>query len=491
MMPFESTTPSQSISRFAAAGWPVHAPAAVPAGVHVGPAQPSQGDRCRPGKRLLFISYAFPPTGGGGVQRSVKFAKFLPACGWEPTILTAANPSVPVTDDDLQREVDSQLRILRARTLEPGYRLKSQLGATSTNQRHSLRGWLRRVGMNLLQPDPQRLWNPAAYRMAKRELVGVRYDAVYVTGPPFSSFLLGCAIKQRFGLPLIVDFRDEWMLASEHLDNYSLGRFSRGRQTRMMKRVLQQADAVIATTQASLDEIIGYAHHCGARPAASCIYNGYDPDDLPSPDRVRAVQASGRHADRLTVVYTGTLWKLTDIEPLVKAVQRMSELAPSIANRLDLVLVGRRTAQQDKVVQQLKATPVSVQCHDYLPHRQSLELAAAADVLLLLLADQPGAGRVVPAKLFEYLALGKPILSISPRGETDQILRQHGRSNRFLPNQIEEIAHWLLARIPATQVRHRMDPPGNPALECFSRRSLTRQLATLLDQVVSPKVPSG
>ena len=173
-----------------------------------------------PLRRVLFISYAYPPTGGGGVQRSVKFTKYLPETRWRPTVLTAANPSVPVQDSDLSGDLDPETVVLRARTFEPSYAVKQKLVSTGKPSRVSLRSLVRQAGMSVLQPDPQVLWNPLAYRMASTALRQTPHEVIYVTGPPFSSFLLGRSLKRRFGLPLVLDFRDEWLLSSQYLDNH-------------------------------------------------------------------------------------------------------------------------------------------------------------------------------------------------------------------------------------------------------------------------------
>ncbi|QDV40941.1 hypothetical protein Enr13x_07790 [Stieleria neptunia] len=429
-------------------------------------------------RRMLLISYAYPPTGGGGVQRSVKFAKYLPRYDWRPTVLTAADPSVPVRDKDLSMELDPQTTVLRAKTLEPSYRTKQKLIATDDPSSISFKRWMkqcvRKAGMSLLQPDPQILWNPFAARLATQTLRQLPHDVVYVTGPPFSSFLLGRTLKRRFGLPLVLDFRDEWLLASQHFENHQRSGIAFRRQQVMLGKVLRAADAVVATTQASAEELAGQIQATGGRASVHCIYNGYDEDDLP------ALRPASNPSDRLRIVYTGTLWKLTDISPVVDALIQLAAADPDSASRIDLILAGRRTPHQDAIVAKLDATVVNVQRHDYLPHGQSLELAASADVLLLLLADEPGAERVVPAKLFEYLSLRKPILSVCGNGETASLIGQHGHSYRFSPDQTNRIAACLVTLlaerpVPSTGL--------DEDLSQFSRRRQTSQLAAVMDAV--------
>lgn len=434
-------------------------------------------------RRVLLISYAFPPTGGGGVQRAVKFAKYLPSCGWRPTILTVANPSVPVQDHDLAGELDPGTKIVRTRTWEPGYGVKTVLTEAGRGGQ-AVRRLLRQLSMHLLQPDPQVLWNPSAYREAVRILRTQSHDAIVVTGPPFSSFLLGCKLKKRFGIPLVLDFRDEWMLVGKYLENHQLSGLVYRRQHAMMQRALKAANAVVATTKASAAELASQCRKANSEATVSCIYNGFDPDDLSQLSETRVASS------KLRIVYTGTLWKLTDISPLVLALESLARISTDLASRVELIVAGRRTPPQDAVLERLSGTGVTVVRHDYLPHGESLKLAATADQLLLLLANEPGAERVVPAKLFEYIALQKPIFAINPDGETNELLRSYRQVNRFHPAEIERIACWLETQLARSSRRKsslpltsRIHVPAN-SLAQFSRPSLTRELADVLQRCV-------
>ena len=436
--------------------------------------------------RVLFISYAYPPTGGGGVQRSVKFTKYLPEFGWHPTVLTVANPSVPVLDEDLAEELRRETTILRARTLEPSYAAKQKLVTPGKPTRFSLRRLIKHAGMSMLQPDPQVLWNPFAYRAAKRELRRTPHQAIYATGPPFSSFLLGHALKRQFGLPLVLDFRDEWLLSSQYLENHA--RSDRGfrRQLAMFQKVLRSADAVIATTKASEAELARYLQQTASDATAHCLYNGYDEEDITPIIKKNLTDGAGQdragQSRRLRIVYTGTLWNLTDVTPLVSAMLQLAKQDPQTAKNIELIFAGRRTPDQDVILHRLDGTPIQLRLHDYLPHGESLRLAASADLLLLLLADSPGAERVVPAKMFEYMAIGKPILALCGEGETATLLQQHGYEDVFLPRETDKVCKWF-----AQKVQERPAPNiENPAtIGAFSRRELTKQLVRILESVAT------
>lgn len=429
-------------------------------------------------RRVLLISYQFPPTGGGGVQRAVKFAKYLPANGWHPTVLTVANPSVPVQDHDLEQDLDPAMTVVRARTWEPGYGVKTKL--TDAGHRGiTLRRLIRRLGMQVLQPDPQILWNPTAYRQAVAALRRQSHDAIVVTAPPFSSFLLGCRLKRKFRIPLVLDFRDEWMLVGKYMENHQMSRLAVRIQRLMMNRALRAADAVVTTTAASAAELRDCCRQASSTASVCCIYNGYDPDDF------SGLSYTPANSGKVRIVYTGTLWKLTDISPLVTALEAIGDRAPELAARVELIVAGRVTAEQNAQLDRLERTGVAVVRHQYLPHGESLRLAATADQLLLLLSDEPGAERVVPAKLFEYMALGRPILAICPDGESCDLLPRDANVNRFDPAEIEGITTWLERQLTG---RPGFDPPAvtpqPPAspdlLHRFARPRQTRQLADLL-----------
>lgn len=504
---------------------------------------------------MLYVSYAYPPVGGAGVQRSVKFTKYLPGYGWFPTVLTVANPSVPVLDHDLVDDIGPETTVVRARTWEPSYRLKRWLqpsgdhrsdpqrsimpesragselshvsesaarsGSTQTARsvgariRERAGSVVRGVVRAALHPDPQVLWNGVAFRRAVGVLREGGYHAIVVTGPPFSSFLLGRRLRRRFGLPLVLDFRDEWVLGQRYFENLRGGGWDEARHRRRLRQVLAAADGVVATTEGSRAELERACREVGGDAMTRCITNGFDPDDfrlLPEPPPPRLPYR---------LVYIGTLWTLTDVTPLVDAVWRLCEHEPDVASDLKLEFVGRRTAAQDAALDRLRGTGVGVRRDDYVPHAEALRRAAVADGLCLLLADRPGAERVVPGKVFEYLALRRPILGIVPAGETRRILDGGAGVALFGPEQTGSIVRWLGDQVrqrraeltngvngvngaigssgssgtsgtsgssgssgTASREFERAVDPGEAARSRHSRVTLTGELAGLLDELV-------
>ena len=447
-------------------------------------------------RRVLLIAYNFPPVGGAGVQRPVKWAKYLRRCGWEVTVLTTENPSVPVRDESLLADLPADVRVVRARTWEPDYRVKQSLvGATSTKRglltriKSAVKGLAKRVVKLALQPDPQVLWNPNALRAATAVLREQPHDAILVTAPAYSSFFIGAALKKKFGLPLILDYRDEWDLSGQYLENAQRDWFSRCVQHRMQRRLLRQADAVVATTQASTSNLAAKLADLKHPIPAVCIYNGFDAEDFGEGLKVTTPPSSPstfnpQPSTPFRLVYTGTLWNLTDIEPLIRAIESLSASQPELTRRLELVCVGRKTPEQQQVLERVRATTAQLEAIDYCAHSEVVERLNSADGVCLLLSDVPGAERVVPAKLFEYLAIRKEMLTIAPHGETADLARRFFPDGHFVPNDTAGIAAWLTERLSGVE-RSSRERPARQAIDEFSRESQTARLAELLDEVTA------
>lgn len=439
--------------------------------------------------RVLLITYTFPPVGGAGVQRVAKFAKFLPQCGWNVSVLTADNPSVPLFDESLLGDLPSNTVICRAKTWEPGYALKVKLASRGTSEpgaaglkpaRWSPTKWikagLRRLASFVLQPDPQILWKRNAVNSGLRLLAEMRHEVILVSGPPFSAFLIGHELSRRTGLPLVVDYRDEWDLSNRYWESKQLDRLSCTIQKRMQRSVLRSAAAVIATTQASTFALREACRRVGSRAQVECVYNGFDPDDFSSTiTSTQPVQSDGI----VRVVYLGTLWALTTIAPLVRAMTLLSQTEPETAAKIRLVVVGRRMPAEMQLLGQLRQLQLQVEEHDYVDHSEAVAIMSSADQLCVTLADVPGAERVLPAKVFEYLAARRPILAIAPRGELWDILQRFSESSAFEPTDVSGIAAYLRSLVASISKLTNLEIRPRAAQE-FERLSQTRRLAEIL-----------
>jgi hypothetical protein len=439
-------------------------------------------------KRVLFIAYQFPPVGGAGVQRAVKFVKYLPQFAWLPTVLTVANPSVPLFDNSFATDLSGPVTIRRAPTWEPSYSLKSLVSGGSErptpgagSARRLVRCMARQLTGMVLQPDPQILWVPGAIRHGLRALRETAHDAILVTAPPFSAFLAGASLSRRTGLPLVLDYRDEWDLTGAYWENRRVGLVSRRVQGYLQQRVVRAADALLATTRRSAESLEAIRAAAGGLARVTWIYNGFDAADFPA--RAEVPQPPG---SPYRLAYVGTLWNLTSVAPLVEAVRRLCGQSPDLAAHLELVFAGRRTGEQQAILNSLRGLPCRLVEHPYLDHHGSVELLHAADTLCVLLSDVPGAGRVVPAKVFEYMATKRPILAIGPPGEMGELLADYPQAHLCRPDNIEGICAYL-----AEAIRRRPEGTVPPStgwdVSRYGRRAQAQQLAQLLNSLLRPE----
>ena len=447
-------------------------------------------------RRLLLIAYNFPPVGGAGVQRPVKWVKYLRKFGWDVTVLTTENPSVPARDESLLADISDDVLVVRARTWEPDYRTKQGLVDKSNSSRpgffarvkSAVKGLMKRAAKLLLQPDPQVLWVPNAIKAGQQVLREFSHDVILVTAPAYSSFFIGTSLKRQFGLPLILDFRDEWDMSGQYLENAQRDLVSRVVQERMQRYVLKRANAVVATTMASTANLAEKLTRLNKSTTPSVtVYNGFDAEDFDADSRSEE-ESTNKTTFRL--VYTGTLWNLTTIKPLVDAVLRLNETSPELVSRLELVCVGRKTAEQTSTLERLRSTGCRLELIDYCEHSKALDWLRSTNAVCLLLSDVPGAERVVPAKLFEYLANRKDLLAIVPQGETAEIVRRYFPLGWMEPKNVDGIVTWLKSRLSdescgTTQL------PETADLEEYSRTTQTRRLVELLNELVPQPVRSA
>lgn len=449
-------------------------------------------------RRVLFVAYLFPPVGGVGVHRVTKFVKYLPQFGWESSVLTVSNPSVPLLDDSLLRDIPPSTIIRKAKTLEPGYALKNAVSASGGSSktpvsRFSPRGIVsglkglaksaaRAVGNTVLQPDSQILWRWNALNEGMKLLKDVPHDAIIATGPPFSSFLVGQTLARRTGLPLLLDYRDEWDISNAYWENKKQGRIANWIQKKMQRSVLRTANHVVATTPASTEAVEAIAREAGHPVPATCIYNGFDPDDFAGHASAAKKKDYGNGVEKFRLSFIGTLWNLNSIEPLVRAIESLAAEHPILLEHLELVLAGRRTADQEAFVDRLSGLPCSVTRLPFVSHSEAVEMMRSSDSLLMLNSDVPHAHRIINAKTFEYMAARRPSFVVAPAGDVWDILRDLPGTVLCEPSRVDDIARKLALAIEQHRCGVDFDDAYWP-IERFERRSLAGELAGLLDNV--------
>jgi glycosyltransferase involved in cell wall biosynthesis len=429
--------------------------------------------------RALVVSYVFPPTGGAGVARTLKLVKYLGSHGVRPTVLTAANPSVPVRDESLLRDVPAGLPIVRARSLEPAYAAKqagwTALGADGRrSMKRRIVGLATRVARQALVPDAQVLWQPAAELALGRRLLQRADDVVLISGPPFSSFLLALLARLRRGVGVVLDYRDEWSTIRQTLE--MSGSLPARAGAALEALVLRAAHVVTTATEAFRRNLL--ARFPFLRPErVVAIPNGYDPDDFPA-----ALPGPAPDADKLTVTYAGTVFRLTSARGFLGAVRRVHAEHPALARRLRVRFLGRIVETERASFEGTEA--LGVERAGYLPHAEIVAALAASHLNLCLLDEAPFVERIYPAKIFElmYLAArhGRPCLTLAPPGALAELVRAHQLGPVIAPRAEEEIAAFLVQALRDFCAGR---PPAAPAprdVERFDRRRLAGEFREVL-----------
>jgi glycosyltransferase involved in cell wall biosynthesis len=426
--------------------------------------------------RVLVVSYAFPPTGGAGVQRVLKLVKYLPEHGAEPTVLTVANPSAPVSDDSLLRDVPPGVVVERTRSLEPGYALKRAAWSASTGHNDgAVRALTRRaagVARNLLVPDPQILWQPSAQLAVARRLWRRLDDVVFVSGPPFSQFLLAPLTRLGRGTALVLDYRDEW---STYRESYEMTSALAARAGAALEpRLLAHAQAVTTATEAFRAELRARFPFLDPERVVA-IPNGYDPEDFAD-----TYAAPPRH--RFVATYAGTAFRLTSPRALLDAVRLLHARSPELGRQLELRFVGRVVDTEQAAFAGTER--LGVKCLGYLPHERVLGELAASHLTLCLLDEVPGAERIYPAKIFELMRLGRPCLVLAPPGALADLVQRHQAGELVGPRDVPAIAAALARRLRAFADGSYCLATGTHGVERYDRCRIAGEFAAVMRDAV-------
>ncbi|MFC3417675.1 glycosyltransferase family 4 protein [Algoriphagus hitonicola] len=423
-------------------------------------------------KRVLIITYYWPPSGGSGVQRWLKFAKYLPDFGWEPVIFTPENPDFDLKDPSLEKEVSPRLEVIKFPIWEP-YSIFGKLrGKKKSHPSRILeqreKSLLEKAGIwaraNLLVPDPRVFWVKPSVKFLLDLVENGQFQAVITTGPPHSIHLIGKALKEKTGINWLADFRDPWS-EWEFLDTLPMRNKIKEKHQELEQEVLGKADRILTisrTFQSDFERL--------SKRKIDLLTNGFDWDDLPRDFENRKQKKSDLH-----LVYTGVIDSIRNPIPLLKAFREEFVDTDQVVR---ISFVGKVSESVQGFVAQDSWLADRISFPGYVPHEKVFDFYANASGLLLILTDTKNAQGNIPGKVFEYLSTGIPILAIGdPKGDTSKILQETGAG--------EVIPHFdqVKMQVALRRICERKVTPANPELIAkFSRKNLTQQLAKILDE---------
>jgi glycosyltransferase involved in cell wall biosynthesis len=419
-------------------------------------------------KQVLIIVYYWPPSGGAGVQRWLKFTRYLPEFGIKPTVITTRDGDYPAIDHSLEAEIPADVQVIR--TFTPSFsgwykRLVGKGNAVPYGTMQPGRDasllkrvsfWLRR---NCVIPDMRRIWNPWAYRAAAAQLRSSHYDAIITTGPPHSTHLVGLKLKRRFGIPWLADFRDPWS-EIDYLRGTSRLMLTEMLDRRLEQKVVRRADAITAPTRSILQSL--------QVADGILLYNGFDEADFANLTPQKTGEAFCLH-------YFGVISPERTPLPVLHALELVLQQHPDW--QVELHFWGN-VAQEVRA--DIAAHPLHKLCHmhGYVTHQEVLQQMVSADMLLLIINDVPENEGIITGKVFEYLGSGRPVLALGPsQGEAAEILHHAKAGAMFDYCDIEAMAKYIMHNF---QSADNQTTDSSTATARYSRRTLTQNLAKVL-----------
>jgi glycosyltransferase involved in cell wall biosynthesis len=443
----------------------------------------------RPERRVLMIAYAFPPTGGPGVQRSAKFAKFLPRFGWLPTVWTVEEAEGLPRDASLCDELPPEVTVCpRAagggvlamrRSLRGFVNARAGEGLTGVASRFAkavdwrLESWIASTSL----PDDCIGWARKSVGPLLHRLEAGPIDLIYSTFSPASNHWLGLELKRRTGLPWVADFRDLWTDDCRYREPSPSRRAS---HRRLEQEILEAADVVIGVTPRQ-SKILS-DHVPQSREKFLTITNGFDPEDFTAYEPPHA-----RRREEFVLSYVGRFDLTQTSDEWFAALRSFVVWLGERSSRFTFRAVGHvnRTAQT-----RLTATGARCEFVDYVPHREAIEEMRNADALLLSAPTGPNGDSVIRAKVFEYLASRRPILAVGAKGgECERIVRacDAGVCATF---DVRSILQGLKKLWGAWEVGAPIAGARPEKLRAYDREELTRQLAEAFDDLTVPREPA-
>ncbi|RKD92579.1 glycosyltransferase family 4 protein [Mangrovibacterium diazotrophicum] len=427
-------------------------------------------------KKALIITYYWPPSGGGGVQRWLKFAKYLPQFGWQPIVVSPENPDYPTVDQSLLKDIPAGIEEIKIPIWEP-YKLfkvlsgkkKQEKVNTGILQNEGKKSAVLRLALwlrgNLLIPDPRVFWVRPAFQELKKRIEILKPDVIITTGPPHSVHLIGLKLHRKFGVKWIADFRDPWSTI-DYLDWFKPSALAKNRQRSLEKRVLTEASSVLTVSENWADELRQLGAH-----SVRVITNGFDEADF---QQKEPVSSSGD----FVLLHAGIITSFRNPSGLWKALDQLCQNDDVIASRFRLRLIGNVDEQVKKEISALSVLSQRTEFVGYLSHDKVIGEYRKASMLLLLMNQSHNAAGHIPGKFFEYLAAGKPVLGLGDRnGDVARILEETKAGRVFASGEMGKVRSFIeMSEADPKSIRS-----DNAAR--FTRRQLSSDLAKLLDSL--------
>jgi len=412
-------------------------------------------------KKVLIIAYHYPPIGGGGVFRTLKFTKYLPQFGFKPYVLTVKNAMYHTKDPTLLMDIPPEANIFRTLSLE--HRLFPRLFyALKTTPK-----WI-------FVPDENIGWLPFAVRQGQKIIKKQRIDIIYATAPIYTSLLIGYLLKKKTGKPLAIDFRDPW--TQNVFTKYPTVLHKKIEEI-MEKAVLRSADYIITTTEPMRLRLI--EKYPLLKGKCAVITNGFDPEDF------EGLKRSAQ--EKFTITYTGFLYGLRTGKHFLLALRELIKEKKDIDSKIQVLFAGPPNKQTADLVKELGLQNV-VKLLGYVSHQESLKLMVNSDVLLIVIAAEESYNEkigplMIPGKVFEYLGAKRPMLALVPCGATKDLIKSTKTGIIAPPNDINYIKKAIFEMFQKWERANLKSVESD--ISKYNRKKLTEKLAAVFQRFCS------
>lgn len=414
--------------------------------------------------------------GLSGVQRTLKFAKYLSRFGWEPTVVTCKPGGYFAYDDSLLKEIKAaDIRVHRTSTWDPTrlFGTKKVVSLPPENRRRTLA----QLSQFLFVPDNKIGWWWPAKRKAMSLLKEEPFDLVFSTAPPYSAHLIAASAARAAGLPLVLDFRDDWVGNPRHQYPTAL---HRSMTIAMERHVLRRTARTIVINDV-IRRNLSERNADVVDPAdVLVISQGYDAADF---EAARGVAEELRDPSRFRILYSGVFYDAQTPEPFLRGLADLVRRRPDLRSKIDAVFVGLLPDRAVALARELGLHDL-VRHVGYVSHELAVAHLVAADVLWMMIGRTEGAESISTSKLYEYFGSRKPVLGIVPKGAARDALLQYKAAELADPDAVAEVAtaiEHLYGRWEASDLPR----PAEAFVERFDRRRLAGRLAEAFDDVAS------
>lgn len=425
-------------------------------------------------KKVLIITYYWPPAGGPGVQRWLKFVKYLPDFGIQPVVYVPENPTYPIVDADLESEVSEKAIVLKHKILEP-YAMASVFSKKNTkgissgiipNQKKQT--FLQKVMLwirgNLFIPDARVLWVKPSVKYLKQYLQQEGIDTIITSGPPHSLHLIGLQLKKELNVKWLADFRDPWTTIGYH-SALKLSNYADKKHKALERKVLNSADTIIVTSKTTKAEF----ERLTSRPI-EVITNGYDVEKITKEPL----------DEKFTLAHIGSF--LSDRNPRILW-ESLSELVAenaSFAECFELKLIGKVSQEILDTIAQF-GLQNHVRNLGYVSHLEAVKHQRKSQVLLLVEIDSEETKSIIPGKVFEYMVSERPIVAIGPKdSDFAELIISTNTGTFYTYNDKDRLKADLLSHFEKYQQKNlKVYPVG---LQQYSRKNLTEKLVKIITQ---------